>query len=74
MNPESGSTPRVLVAEDDEEISRLLIQLLQRSKIETVAVFDGLEILTHLKSTTFDLLLLDLQMPGKHGLSVLKEF
>ena len=73
MNPESGSTPRVLVAEDDEEISRLLVQLLQRSKIETVAVFDGLEILTHLKSTTFDLLLLDLQMPGKHGLSVLKE-
>lgn len=73
MNPESGSTPRVLVAEDDEEISRLLVQLLQRSKIETVAVFDGLEIMTLLKSTTFDLLLLDLQMPGKHGLSVLKE-
>jgi len=73
MNPEPGSLQRVLVAEDDEEISRLLVQLLQRSNMEAVAVFDGLEILPHLKSTTFDLLLLDLQMPGRHGLSVLKE-
>ena len=73
MNPEPGSQQRVLVAEDDEEISRLLVQLLQRSNIEAVAVFDGLEILPHLKSTTFDLLLLDLQMPGQHGLIVLKE-
>lgn len=73
MNSESGSTQRVLVAEDDEEISRLLVQLLQRSKIDAVAVFDGLEILPYLKSMTFDLLLLDLQMPGQHGLVVLKE-
>jgi len=73
MNSETGSKQRVLVAEDDEEISRLLVQLLQRSKIEAVAVFDGLEILTYLKSMIFDLLLLDLQMPGQHGLVVLKE-
>ena len=73
MNSESGSTQRVLVAEDDEEISRLLVQLLQRSKIDAVAVFDGLEILPYLQSMTFDLLLLDLQMPGQHGLVVLKE-
>jgi DNA-binding response OmpR family regulator len=73
MNPGFGSTQRVLVAEDDEEISRLLVQLIHRSKIEAVAVFDGLEILPHLNSMTFDLLLLDLQMPGQHGLIVLKE-
>lgn len=73
MNPEPGSQQRILVAEDDEEISRLLVQLLHRTKIEAVPVSDGLEILPHLKSMSFNLLLLDLQMPGQHGLIVLKE-
>lgn len=73
MNSESRIQPRVLIAEDDQEISRLLVQLLQRAKIETEAVFNGLEVVSRINSSKFDLLLLDLQLPGKHGLSVLKE-
>lgn len=58
---------RVLVAEDNE-VNRLLITtLLRQYGIEPVIKQNGVEVLEILKAQSFDLLLLDIQMPVLDG-------
>ncbi|MEL6206843.1 MAG: ATP-binding protein [Pseudomonadota bacterium] len=64
---------RVLVA-DDIDTSRVILSLmLQRFGAEVVAVSDGPAALSACSRDRFDLLLLDLQMPGLTGLDVISE-
>lgn len=64
---------RVLIVEDDQEISRLLSVILKKSKMEPVAAFSGTEGLLHLQNNSFHLILLDLMLPGKSGEELIKE-
>lgn len=65
---------RVLVADDDPANLALLVRVLNRAGMETVAAEDGAEALAYLKKApeSFDVLLMDLVMPRLHGLQVLK--
>jgi DNA-binding response OmpR family regulator len=64
-------TTRVLVV-DDEQITRLSLQrILQVGGFEAVTVASGEEAISELKAMHYDVMLLDLNMPGMSGLDVL---
>lgn len=67
-----GRPARVLVAEDDTEISGPLVRALQREGYEVALVSDGPTALAGGMSGTADLLVLDLGLPGMDGLTVLR--
>lgn len=58
---------RVLIVEDDQEISKLLHVILTKMGLTPVSAYSGTEGLLQLKSNTFDLILLDLMLPGISG-------
>lgn len=58
---------------DDEEIVRLShLRLLTRDDCNVAAVWNGVEALREMERLCFDLVLLDLRMPGMDGMTVLK--
>lgn len=62
--------PRVLVVEDDTHIRDLIVLHLGLEGLETGAVGDGLEGLARAASQTYDLIVLDLMLPGMDGVSI----
>lgn len=64
---------KILVVEDDNDINKMLCELLSQNEYSPVAAFSGTEALMHLTSGGFHLVLLDLMLPGKSGDLVLSE-
>lgn len=63
---------RLLLAEDEKDLSRALITILERNNYSADAVYDGQEALEYLKSNNYDGIILDIMMPKLDGLTVLK--
>ncbi|MDK3257661.1 response regulator transcription factor [Blastococcus capsensis] len=63
----------VLIIEDDPRIRRMLQMTLQREGLEVTEAGSGEEALEHLAEHTFDVILLDLMLPGKDGFEVCRE-
>jgi CheY-like chemotaxis protein len=69
-----GSEPlRILVADDDPQMRRLIKSVLQREGFEVVEAVDGLDALEAVERSQVDLVILDLEMPRLDGLGVLDE-
>jgi two-component system, NtrC family, response regulator AtoC len=66
-------TIRVLVVDDEEPLRRLLKKELARKGFTVEAAPDGKAALEVLKESTFDVLLLDIMMPGIDGISLMKK-
>jgi len=64
---------RILVVEDDTDISNMLVDLLAQNGYEGVPAYSGTEALLVLERQRFSLILLDLMLPGKAGEQVLEE-
>lgn len=64
--------PRVLVADDSDFSQHLLRLLLERQGFEVVIADDGPRALALAEAGGFALLVLDLHMPGMHGLQVIE--
>ena len=64
---------KILVAEDDKLISSSLCDALKAENYEPVAAYDGEEAVAKITETRPDLVLLDIMMPKKDGISVLRE-
>ena len=64
---------KILVIEDDIYISDLIKELLTQSGYILTMAFSGTEGLLCLKNEEFDLVILDLMLPGKTGQEVLQE-
>jgi signal transduction histidine kinase/ActR/RegA family two-component response regulator len=63
----AARAPRILVAEDNED-NQLLIELLLKKKgVDVTIVGNGEEALRQLDRAQFDLVLMDLEMPGMGG-------
>lgn len=72
---ESGDAMKtILIVEDDADISRMLCELLTRNGYAPIAAYSGSEAILRLEHERFDLILLDLMLPGKTGLQVLEAF
>jgi DNA-binding NtrC family response regulator len=63
--------PRVLVVEDEEIVRDILLKVLSEEGYRVDAVETGEEGLKALDNHLYDLVLLDLNLPGMHGLNVL---
>jgi two-component system, sensor histidine kinase and response regulator len=66
--PPSPRSLRILLAEDSPVNQKLAVSLLKRLGHETTVVENGREALAAIESETFDLILMDVQMPEMDGL------
>lgn len=64
---------RILLCEDEKELSKALTAILKHNKYSVDAVYDGQQALEYLESDNYDAVILDIMMPKLDGLSVLKE-
>ena len=64
---------RLLLAEDEQALSKALTAILERNNYSVDAVFDGQTALEYLESDNYDGVILDIMMPKKDGITVLRE-
>lgn len=64
---------RILIVEDELELGEIVQDYLRAQNFETCLVSDGLEALQMILHQHWDLVLLDVMLPGKDGLSICKE-
>ncbi|MFP5223211.1 MAG: PAS domain S-box protein [Acidobacteriota bacterium] len=67
-HPMAGRSLRVLVVEDERVNQRMLVRALERRGHAVTLAGDGLEALDALRAGSFDLVLMDIQMPRMNGL------
>ncbi len=67
-----GTVVRVLVADDDVGARQKMSRILTRAGLEVVLVDDGLEALSAVRQSDFDLVFLDVYMPRLNGLETLR--
>ena len=63
---------KVLYAEDERQLSVAVTEILKMEGFEVTAVYDGEEALDALSKDYFDAVILDIMMPKKDGIEVLK--
>jgi two-component system alkaline phosphatase synthesis response regulator PhoP len=64
--------PRILIVEDDRTISKLIAASLSISGYESMPCYDGREAVHMVKNNEFDLILLDVMLPGMDGFEVME--
>lgn len=64
---------RLLLAEDEKELSNALVAILKHNNYSVDAVYDGEEALAYLETDIYDGAILDIMMPKMDGITVLKE-
>jgi DNA-binding NtrC family response regulator len=64
---------KVLLVDDEEAFVNTLAQRLKMRELNVNTVYDGEQALARVKSEEPDVMVLDLKMPGLHGMDVLKE-
>ncbi len=67
-----GDIMRLLLCEDEKELSNALVKILRHFNYSVDAVFDGEEALDYLESENYDAVILDIMMPKVDGLTVIK--
>lgn len=64
---------KVLLVDDEEAFVNTLAQRLKMRELNVNTVYDGEQALAKVKSEEPDVMVLDLKMPGLHGMDVLRE-
>lgn len=63
---------RVLIVDDNEDLCRNLLDILELKGYEVVGVYDGYQAIEAIKNDKFNVVLLDIKMPGMSGIETLK--
>lgn len=64
---------RLLLAEDEQDLSKALCAILKHNNYSVDAVYDGQDALDYGLSENYDGIILDIMMPKKNGIEVLTE-
>lgn len=64
---------KILLADDDSSLRKVLLFKLKQKGFDVVAVEDGQQALNELKAKSFDLLLSDIRMPKVDGIELLEQ-
>ena len=63
----------ILIVEDELKLAELLADYLQASGYQTSIISNGLDVIPAYESSTPELILLDIMLPGKDGISLCRE-
>lgn len=63
---------RVLLVEDEERLSQALVEIFKKNRINIDAVLDGTSALEYAHNGNYDVLILDVMLPGMDGITLLK--
>ncbi len=64
---------KILVAEDEPQLLRVLIVAMQKAGYEVDPVDNGLKAVEHAKQNCYDVIILDIMMPVMDGITALKQ-
>ena len=73
MRGKEVPTVRILIAEDEREIGKVLKALLERNKYSVDWVTNGEDACDYIMTGNYDAVILDIMMPGRDGVAVLRE-
>lgn len=62
---------KVVIADDNKEICELVIDILRDEGYDVDAVYNGYQLLSYLETNSPAVIILDLMMPEKDGISIL---
>lgn len=63
---------KILIVEDDNDINKILSKLVERNGYISVQAYSGTEAMMYIKSMEFDMVLIDLMLPGISGEELLR--
>jgi len=64
---------KILIVEDDNNINGLIAKSLSKNNYFCIQAYSGTEAYHHVKNQSFDLLILDLMLPGMNGDELIKK-
>ncbi|MBO4787428.1 MAG: response regulator transcription factor [Lachnospiraceae bacterium] len=64
---------RILLAEDEKALSRVLVSIFEKNNYSVDPVYDGEDALAFLQSENYDVAVLDIMMPKMDGITVLRK-
>ena len=67
------NSKKVIIVEDDVDISNLIAYNLRKEGFVTEQVFDGLNARQRIKEDVFNIVILDIMLPGINGFEICKE-
>lgn len=64
---------KILVVDDEKDIGELLVYSLQQEGCDVDVIQDGQQVLGRLQAKTYDLVILDLMLPGMSGIEICRQ-
>jgi two-component system, OmpR family, response regulator len=64
---------RVLIVDDEHDFLETIVKRLKRRKVDAMGIDSGIKALELLEKEHFDVVILDVRMPGMDGIETLKE-
>ncbi len=65
--------PRILIVDDEVAFANNLLKLMSRRGYDIIAVYNGADAVNIVGEKEFDVIILDMKMPGMDGIATLKE-
>ena len=65
--------PRILLVDDEVAFANNLLKLLSKRGYDAVVVYNGADAVNMVGEKEFDVIILDMKMPGMDGIATLKE-
>lgn len=63
---------KVLIVDDNEELCKNMLDILELKGYDTAIVYDGFQAIDAVKKGRFDIVVMDVNMPGMSGVDTLK--
>ncbi len=64
---------RILLAEDEKMLSKVLVKIFEKNNYSVDAVYNGVEALEYLEAENYDVAVFDVMMPKMDGITALKK-
>ena len=72
MHAPGGNAMRILVVEDEKHLNEILSRRLKENGYSVDACLDGLTAMDFIEMTDYDVIILDIRLPGLSGMEILK--
>jgi DNA-binding NtrC family response regulator len=69
----NSAKPKLLVIDDEPDFLETIVKRLLKRQVDVIGVDSGKEALRVLQEQSFDVVILDVRMPGMDGIETLKE-